>query len=110
MTDILRYKIEADERWREFGGASMPYIQFPSDWKVQMIAPFGGALVRFRVVLPSGRSKSIYFDAHDSLGCVGEPYWEVYPYRGDVGRCLMSEVDNLLQMIAHESGLAEEPE
>jgi len=98
---IKRYEIEREERWREFV-RQMPHIQFPGDWKVAVIPAFGGALARFLVLLPSGTEKSIYFDAYDRLGCVGEPYWEVHPYRGDVGRCLMNETDELLQMIADE--------
>jgi len=43
--------------------------------------------------------KSIYLDSHDRLGCVGEPYWEVYPCDGDTGRCLKAEIAELLKLI-----------
>jgi hypothetical protein len=100
---IDRYRIEKEEEWDKFSASTMPFIQFPADWKIQLIAPFGGALQRFRVQLPSGGEKSIYFDAHDVIGYFGAPYWEVYPYQGDVGRCAMDEVEQLLDMIQDES-------
>lgn len=103
MGTLERYEIEAKEGWSNFSGHTMPAISFPSEWLIKIIPPFGGAMVRFLVALPSGTEKSIYFDAHDALGYVGQPYWEVYPYRGDVGRCLMGEVDRLLEMIADEN-------
>lgn len=30
----------------------IPYIQFLADWKIRLVPPFGGAIVRFHVVLP----------------------------------------------------------
>lgn len=95
---IERYQLERDENWRDFAHR-MPYIQFPADWKICIIPPFAGAFARFLVELPDGRKKSIYFDANDSLGCVGQPYWEVHPVRGDCGRCLMYEIEELLLLI-----------
>ena len=100
----LRYKIEDEQHWR--GEIKViPFIQFPSDWKVQIIPPFGDAVVRFRVKLPSGKEKSIYLDSRESLGVYGDPletYWEVYPYRGDTARCGMREIDKLLDYIGDE--------
>ena len=96
-----RSRVEAAEDWRgEI--ATMPFIKFPHDWEIQVIPPFGGAVIRFRVRLPSGVVKSIYLDSRDALGCVGEPYWEVYPCDGDVGRCLKAETDQLLELMAKE--------
>ena len=99
----LRYHVEEQEKWRDFV-EQMPYLSFPADWKVSIIPPFGGALARFRVKLPSGLEKSIYFDAYEKLGSYGEPYWEVYSYRGDTGRCALNEIDKLIEMIGDESG------
>jgi hypothetical protein len=95
---IARARIEDAEDWR---GAidTMPFIKFPADWEVQVIPPFAGATVRFRVRLPSGVEKSIYLDSHDRLGFVGEPYWEVYPCDGDTGQCLKAEIAELLKLI-----------
>lgn len=102
MSNIDRYKLEDSEKWGHFV-KEMPFIQFPDGWKIAVIPPFHGALARFRVELPSGQVKSVYFDAHDRLGYVGEPYWEVHPYRGDCGRCLLAKVDELIALIADES-------
>ena len=99
-----RYIIEDKQGWRE-ERENIPFIQVPADWMVQVIPPFGDAVVRFRVRLPSGREKSIYLDSRESLGVYGdplEPYWEVYPYRGDTARCGINEVEELLQYIGDE--------
>lgn len=97
----MRYKIEDEQKWREEIKV-IPFIQFPADWLIQVIPPFSDAVVRFRVRLPSGKEKSIYLDKRNSLGYwegIDNAYWEVYPYRGDVGRCNMTEIDLLLEMI-----------
>jgi hypothetical protein len=105
---IRRAKIEEDQKWHE-DMQQIPFIKFNPDWCVQVTPPFGDAVVRFRVKLPSGLEKSIYLDSRSSLGyyCDGNnkpvPYWEVYPYCGDVGRCLVSDIESLLEMIADES-------
>ncbi len=104
---LVRYKIEAQDQWRESIG-KIPHIQFPADWLVQVIPPFGGAMARFRVKLPTGGEKSVYLDFYDRLGYYGSPYWEVYPFEGDVGRCDMADVPELLRMIASESPPSEE--
>ena len=102
MNQVERYEIERREQWREYGMKAMPFFRFPPDWQVCFIAPFGGVLTRFVIKLPSGNTKSVYFDAHDAAGCVGQPYWEVYPYRGDCGRCMKDEADDLIRMIGDE--------
>jgi len=107
---MARYKIEVEQEWRETGDA-IPFISFPTDWQVKVIPPFGDAAVRFVVKLPSGMTKSIYLDVRDSLGFFGgvgnepTPYWEVYPYLGDVGRCAMGDTKGLLEMIADETNV-----
>jgi hypothetical protein len=101
---LYRYKVEQEQKWRE-ECLTLPFISFPAEWQVQVIPPFGDAVVRFRVKLPSGADKSIYLDKRNSLGCwaaIGNGYWEVYPYRGDVGRCDTNDIPELLRMIADE--------
>ena len=118
MDQIMkRYEIEQVQKWRE-EAETIPFITFPAGWKVQIIPPFGDAVVRFKVELPTGEHRSVYLDSRNSLGHYrGDdmepmPYWEVYPYRGDVGRCDKSNVDELLQMIgdvlSEEEGLEAE--
>lgn len=108
-----RYDVEQAQRWQDEVDR-LPWIQFPSDWKVKMIPPHGDAVVRFLVTLPDGKEKSVYYDSRSSLGYYfddrGEriPYWEVYPVNGDVGRCGTDEVELLLEMIAEVSEEKEE--
>jgi hypothetical protein len=66
-----------------------------------MSPPFSGAIVRFRVSLDGlyDNETSVYLDAWNRIGYMGEPYWEVYPYQGDVGRCAMNDTAKLLEMI-----------
>lgn len=100
---LYRYKVEEEQKWRE-EALNLPFISFPAEWQVQVIPPFGDAVVRFRVKLPSGADKSIYLDKRRSLGYWEgeEGYWEVYPYKGDVGRCDTRDIPELLRMIADE--------
>jgi hypothetical protein len=93
-----RWNIERDEDWRDWVN-HVPKIRFDPEWEVQVIPPFSGALVRFRVHL-KGKWASVYLDPHNLLGYYeGEPYWEVYPYLDDVGRCDMDDIETLLEMI-----------
>jgi len=101
---LSRFSVESSQKWRE-EIEHIPYIQFPADWKVKIIPPFADAVVRFKVKLPCGVGKSIYLDSREALGYYGgETYWEVYPYHGDVGRCSIDDVDELLRMIEDTGG------
>ena len=96
---MARHRIEEAQKWRE-EVSHIPFIQFPSDWMIQIIPPFADAIVRFRVQIEGGETRSIYLDGRNSLGYWGDGYyWEVYPYRGDVGRCDMNDIPELLRMI-----------
>lgn len=95
---LKRIEIENADDYKGWIG-KIPFIEFPRDWRVQIIPPFGGAIVRFRVKLPNSNTKSVYLDGYDRLGCYGEPYWEVYPVGDDVGRCDMNDIKTLLQLI-----------
>jgi hypothetical protein len=100
--NIDRLKIENEQRWME-EVEHIPFLAFPADWKVRIIPPFGDAVVRFQVRLPSGTRKSIYLDSRNSLGFCAGPYWEVYPVGGDTGRCDRCDTDKLMAMIADET-------
>lgn len=98
----LSSKLSKIHEWRKWA-MEIPEIQFPSDWRVRIIPPFSCAIVRFRVRLPEASENddiSVYLDCYDDLGSYGEPYWEVYPYRSDVGRCSINDVEELLRMIS----------
>lgn len=94
---ISRYQIESDERWTDWM-RSIPSLKFLPEWEVKVIPPFGGAMARFRVS-HGDKSISVYLDVYDCLGCMGEPYWEIYPYEGDTFRCLMNETEELIEAI-----------
>lgn len=101
---LIRFMFEESQKWRQ-DMQTIPFIQFPAEWKIQIIPPFGDAVVRFRVLLPSGCEKSIYLDSRDSLGYGGgKPYWEVYPAtQGEPGRCGLNDISTLLELIADET-------
>lgn len=105
---LKRYHVEQEQDWKgEI--VRIPWLHFRGDWQVRIIPPFGDAVVRFQVVLPSGMLKSVYMDSRNSLGYWGgdidtpEPYWEVFPYKNDVGRCDLADTIMLMEMIQDET-------
>jgi len=95
---VNRAEVEKHEKWNEWA-AKIPDFELKAGWRLWIIPPSCGALVRFRINLGKV-STSVYLDVNDSLGCVGEPYWEVYPYDdGDVARVLMNDTDDLIKCI-----------
>lgn len=76
----------------------IPLISFPSDWQIKITPPFAAAIVRFQVK-KGDAFISVYLDCYDNLGCYGEPYWEIYPYKEDTFRCDMADVEGLLKAI-----------
>ena len=97
MNELNRFEVERGEDWRLWN-ERIPDIEFKADWKVKPLAPFGGALVRFLVKLGEA-SVSVYLDVNDSLGCVGRPYWEIYPYQDDTMRFYIEESEELIMFI-----------
>ena len=89
-----RCNVEKHEEWHRWC-EEIPELQFPSSWKVKIIPPFGGAIVRFRI----NDKISVYLDCYDALGFMGEPYWEIYPYCDDIWRCPMNNTDDLIAHI-----------
>lgn len=113
-TYMDNYEKRADvERIYEYRkwGSEIPYLEFPDSVLVKPIPPFGGAVARLNVQSKYNDKTyvSIYLDCYDALGCVGEPYWEVYPYPlkdDDTGeeyedcyRCLMNEGEELVKAV-----------
>lgn len=95
----LIYKYEEQMEHKKWT-YKIPFLSFPSDWKLQIIPPFGGAVVRF-VVKSKGASISIYLDCYDVLGIFGEPYWEIYPHDSDVYRCSLNKTEDLIKNIQY---------
>lgn len=105
---VDRCSIETSEDWDGLID-KIPYIQFPADWEVSIIPPFMGAMVRFLVRRNDkpDNNVSVYMDSMNRLGHYGEddqgnpiPYWEIYPYGEDTGRCDLNDIPRLLEMIA----------
>ena len=92
------YEVERIMEYNKWCG-EIPHIKFPTDWEVQIIPPFAGAVARFKI-RKGDANVSIYLDCYDRLGCYGQPYWEVYPHHDDVFRCDMADTDSLLKAIA----------
>ena len=110
-TEMQRYAVEGKEKWRELA-TDIPELQFPSDWKIRIIPPFGGATVRFTVDYDLAHV-SIYLDHYSRLGCMDYPYWEIYPaVGGDTDRFKMQDTEELLKAIeeslAYQIAKAEE--
>jgi hypothetical protein len=79
----------------------IPSIPMKRNWRMSVIPPFGGAVVRF-IVHKGNASVSVYLDCYDKLGCMDmKPYWEIHPsVDGDCKRFWMHEVDELVDEIS----------
>ena len=86
------------EKWM----GEIPDLQFPPNWKIKIIPPFGCAVVRFMVSDHNGSSVSVYLDCYALIGATREPYWEIYPGDNDEGepeRFSMNNATSLLENI-----------
>lgn len=102
--------LEQANDWRGWV-KKIPFIDFGDDLLVQPIPPFTGAVARFRV-----RSKkhvkheiSVYLDCYDTLGIVGQPYWEAYQIDGDTARFMMDDTKGLVECIRKELNKYNDP-
>lgn len=100
---MMRHDLESAEQWM-LVRSKMPTLKFKSDWEVQIIPPFAGAMVRFVVRKPNGASISVYCDFYEKLGYFGAPYWEAYAFeQGDdhdwPQRFALEETEELLKAI-----------
>ena len=90
-----RDTIQDYDYWR----VNVPFLKFPAEWEISITPPFATAMVRFRV-RHDNCEVSVYLDCHDTLGSVGEPYWEIYPSADDdIERFLLNNTDGLLDGI-----------
>ncbi len=96
------YEIEEKFEWRKWT-QEIPYIQFPAHWLVKAVPPIHVGVIRYWVTTPELKRRdervSIYLDCYDTSGCVGEPYWEIYPIDGDCERFMMADVTGLVDGI-----------
>lgn len=93
----FEYYSHAMKEW----GTKIPHIKFPSHWLVQILPPFGGAVVRFSACTrEEWLSVSVYLDCYNNLGAYNGPYWEIHPgTKDDIERFAMNDVDGLLNAI-----------
>ena len=94
---LSRHYVELEEDWRGII-PHLPILRFP--FPVTLVPPIGGAFLRF--VAGANREISVYLDALDRLGSVGQPYWEAYPIEGETARFLLNETDELISTIQAE--------
>jgi hypothetical protein len=92
-----RWDIEKAEDWMRWV-KEIPSFKLDSDWNLQVIPPFAGAMTRF-VITQGAARVSIYLDCYNNLGYMDGPYWEIYPYEGDTYRCGINETDDLVNAI-----------
>jgi hypothetical protein len=77
--DQARRIVEEKEGWTNI---TIPAIQFPPSWKVSVMPPRHGAIVRFRV--SNGRREvDVAADFFSRLCDKTEPYWQVTPGKDD---------------------------
>lgn len=95
--ELARYKVEGVEKWREIC-KDIPLLHFKPEWEVKIIPPFGGAVARFTVDY-NKKHVSVYLDWYGRLGCMDEPYYELYPFDGDVKRYYLNETEELMKDI-----------
>jgi hypothetical protein len=97
--DEARYRIERNEEWRRWMD-EIPAIEFPAGWKIKVIPPSVGAIVRFKA-----NDISVYLDCYNKLGLWDGPYWEIYPAEdGDTERYGMADVEGLLDGLTRAMG------
>lgn len=94
--NLIRKELEWDKWVKE-----IPTINFPKEWGIKIIPPFGGALARFRVQY-NDREISVYLDCYELIGCFDGPYWEMYPYGDDIYRVGINNTEELITRIWEE--------
>ena len=99
------FEIERVMEWQKWI-KELPILPFKSGWKIKIIPPTAGAIVRFRVFnTDESQEISVYFDAYNILGSWGCPYWEIYPAEnGDVERFVKDDVEGLIDGITRALG------
>jgi hypothetical protein len=99
MATTKRYLLESEEDWKN---VEIPILNFKPEWDVRLSMPWAGAAARFYI-----DHVSVYYDIDGSLGCMYQPYWEVYsrrdehsPYRyyADETAQLLIKIDEMLHL------------
>lgn len=87
--------------------STIPEITFPDGWRIKIIPPYAGAIIRF-IASFKNKEISVYLDGFHMLGVYSfkseerVPYWEAYPINGDTFRCDMKDVNELIHAMKEE--------
>lgn len=100
INDIIkRYEVEDIEKWSSIRD-EIPILNFKEEWGVKITPPVAGAVARFLIMKDNKQICSIYLDWYDRLGCVGAPYYELYPNEDDdTNRYLLDNVGEMMEDI-----------
>lgn len=96
MNTFNIYKCEELQEYRKWM-KEIPAFHFEKEWNVKIIPPFGGAIIRFYIDY-NDKHVSVYFDAYDRLGFMGEPYFEFYDGE-ECYRYLLNESEKMMDDI-----------
>lgn len=94
--DELRFEYEKMMEYMKWK-KSLPGFHFKEKWNVRIVPPFCGAIIRFAISYID-KWVSVYFDAYDALGLVGQPYWEYYDGT-DCHRYLLGDEEEMMREI-----------
>ena len=100
----MNYDFEVQKKHEYLHWVDMiPSFNFDLSWNVQIIPPFGGAIIRFHILgKERERLISVFLDCYDNLGLVGEPYWEVYNFKDKPVRFLLARSKELMDYITRQ--------
>jgi hypothetical protein len=94
----LSHEISRVHEYRKWT-KEIPFIEFPKKYKIKIIPPFGGAIVRF-IIKNNKNEVSVYLDCYNNVGYWDGPYWEIYPNKdSEEERYDMNDIEGLLKGI-----------
>lgn len=83
------------EKWIEL----IPPLNFLPKWKVTILPPLAGAIVRFKIE-HNNNWVSVYLDCYGILAGMDKPYWEIYSKNeAEIERFYMLQTDELMKAI-----------
>lgn len=88
-------RVMESDKWKK----QIPCLKFNSEWNVQIIPPFSGAVIRFYLYKDNELKASVYLDCYDRLGVMGFPYWEVYNFYDEPERFEMNDTERLIEYL-----------
>lgn len=99
-----RIHIEDAEAWHWWAD-QMPPLQFPAHWRLTIMPPYGGTLLRFNIA--SG-DRLVSVTLAVSRDFEGGAFWEVDTIIGDAYRCALLDTAKLMATLTkaldHDNG------